>query len=119
MINIDYYMSKILTVSGSCWGFDNDPYPWVFFMVLILDGNSEIGAHIRRNICYLICLMHLIRSKAVTNQFFPPKRFFSLFRAQHVMSYHLIMIPWNFDKDLDSTMLMIKQKNGFKTKVKK
>ena len=31
-------------------------------MVLKLDGNSEIGAHV----CYLICLRHLIRSKAVT-----------------------------------------------------
>ena len=29
-------------------------------MVLILDGNSEISAHIRRNLCYLICLMHVI-----------------------------------------------------------
>ena len=34
----------------------------------ILDGNSEIGAHVRRNICYLICSRHLIKSRAVTNQ---------------------------------------------------
>ena len=36
-------------------------------MVLNLDGNSEIGAHVRSNVCYLICLRHVIRSKAVTN----------------------------------------------------
>ena len=24
-------------------------------IALILDGNSEIGAHVRRNICYVIC----------------------------------------------------------------
>ena len=30
-------------------------------MVLILDVNSEIGAHARRNLCYLICLRHLLR----------------------------------------------------------
>ena len=32
---------------------------------LILDGNSEIGAHVRSNLCYLICLRHLIRPRAV------------------------------------------------------
>ena len=40
-------------------------------MVLILDGNSEIGAHVWSNLCYLICLRHLIRSKTVTNLIFP------------------------------------------------
>ena len=37
-------------------------------MVLTLDGNSEIGAYVRNNICYLICLMHFIRSRAVKNR---------------------------------------------------
>ena len=37
-------------------------------MVLILDGNLETGAQIRSNVCYLICLRHLIRSRAVTNR---------------------------------------------------
>ena len=26
------------------------------FILLILDGNSEIGVHVNRNICYLFCL---------------------------------------------------------------
>ena len=44
-------------------------------MVSILDGNSRIGAHVRSNLCYLICLRYLIRSRAVTNRiFFSPKR---------------------------------------------
>ena len=38
-------------------------------MVLILDGNSEIGAHIRSTLCYLICLRYSFRWKAVT--YFP------------------------------------------------
>ena len=29
-------------------------------MVFISDGNGEIGAHIRSNLCYLICLRHFI-----------------------------------------------------------
>ena len=33
-------------------------------MVLILDDNLEIGANVRSNLCYLICLRHLIRSEA-------------------------------------------------------
>ena len=34
-------------------------------MLLILDCNSKTSSHIRS---YLICLRHLIRSEAVTNQ---------------------------------------------------
>ena len=36
-------------------------------MVLMLDGSSGISAHVWNNIFYLICLRHLIRSRAVTN----------------------------------------------------
>ena len=42
-------------------------YTWVNFGTL---SNSEIGAHIQRNICYFICLRHLTTSRAVTNRFF-------------------------------------------------
>ena len=34
----------------------------------LLDGNSEIGAHVRNNLFYFKCLRHLIRSKGVTNR---------------------------------------------------
>ena len=34
-------------------------------MVLMFDGNSKICAHVRNNLCYLICLRHLISSRAV------------------------------------------------------
>ena len=37
---------------------------------LTLDDNPEIGAHVRINLCYLICLMHLLRLIAVTNWIF-------------------------------------------------
>ena len=39
-------------------------------MVRILDGDSEIGAQVRSNIFYLICLRHLIRPRAVSNRMF-------------------------------------------------
>ena len=39
-------------------------------MVLILDGNYDIGAHVRRILCYFICLRHLIKSREVTNRIF-------------------------------------------------
>ena len=39
-------------------------------IVLILDGNSDTGAHVINNLCYFICLRHLIRSSAVTNRVF-------------------------------------------------
>ena len=39
-------------------------------MVLILDDKSEIGAHVRSNLCYLICGRHLLSSSAVTTRNF-------------------------------------------------
>ena len=38
----------------------------MYCMVLILDGNSEIGAHLWCDIGQLICLKHLFRPSAVT-----------------------------------------------------
>ena len=39
-------------------------------MVRLLDGDSEKGEHVRSNLCYLICLRHLIGLRAVTNRIF-------------------------------------------------
>jgi len=39
-------------------------------MVLKVDGNSKIDAHIRSNLGYLVCLSHVITLRAVTNSFF-------------------------------------------------
>ena len=62
-------------------------------MVIILDGSSEISSHVRGNICYLICLSKLIRSRAVTNRIFiSPKT--PLFRQTCATCYHLIKVPW-------------------------
>ena len=54
--------------------------------VLIVDGNSDIGAHVRSYLCCMICLKHIIKSKAVTNRGFPRKIVLSFMRAQHVLS---------------------------------
>ena len=60
----------------------------------IIYGNPEIGAHVRRNLSYLICLRHLIGSRAVTYRiFFLWKYLVSSIRSQHVLSYYLIMVP--------------------------
>ena len=48
-------------------------------MVLILDGNAEIGAHVRGNPCYLICVgIRLNREKAQLGFFSSPRRFIFL-----------------------------------------
>ena len=67
-----------------------NPYVNVKCMVLILDCKSEIGAHIRSNPCYLICLRQLIRSRAGENPILFRKDQFSLMCAQNVLSYHPI-----------------------------
>ena len=36
-------------------------------MILILDGKSKKGAHVWMDLGYLICLMHLIRTRTVTS----------------------------------------------------
>ena len=43
-----------------------------------LDGNSVIGAQVKRNLCYLTSLRHLIRVSAVANRIFSKKNLFSL-----------------------------------------
>ena len=43
-------------------------------MVLILDCNSEIDAQVWSNLCCLICLRHLIRSRLGTNRFFESEK---------------------------------------------
>ena len=67
--------------------FHNKPIIFLFLaliiirMVLILDANSEIGAHVRG----------MNRSRVVKNKiFFLRKDLFYFIRAQHVLSYHLI-----------------------------
>ena len=40
------------------------------FMVLVLVGNSEMGAHLTFDLGYLNCLRHWFRSRAVTNLVF-------------------------------------------------
>ena len=55
--------------------------------VRILDGNSAKGAHVRSDLCNLICLNHSIGREKI--EFLSPKRLFSFICAQHVLSYHL------------------------------
>ena len=70
-------------------------------MVLILDGKSEIVAHVRSNLCYLICFGHLIRSRACTNRiFFPPKSIFPFIHAQHVLSSGLFGVGMKQVRDI-------------------
>ena len=45
-------------------------------IVLILDGISEIDAHVRNILGYLICIRHLIRARVITNWMFLSDFFF-------------------------------------------
>ena len=56
-------------------------------MLFILDGNLDIGAHVRSNLSLFIWLRHLIRSKAIKNRSFLIKTI-SFMREQHHLSYH-------------------------------
>ena len=67
------------------------------FMAFIFEGNSAVGADVRSNLCYLICLRHLNKSRAVTTQ----KNIFSFKLVQHALCYHNIILP-----SIISTMLI-------------
>ena len=55
-------------------------------MVLIFDGNSEIGTNVLSDFGYLFCLRHLIRSRVVTNLIFSSSEITSFFApAQHIL----------------------------------
>ena len=71
-------IDKSLIITTRVWG-----------MVLILDGNPELGAQVRSNLVYLICLRHSIRSRAVTNQIFFSENAYFPSSVAH-LSYHVI-----------------------------
>ena len=61
-------------------------------ILLIWDGNSEMVAHVRSNLGYLIWLRCGIRSRLVTNRIFF-LWWSQILRAQHVLNNHLIWAP--------------------------
>ena len=66
-------ITKINNICGEMKYFDWHSFH--FIVVLIFDGYSEIGVHVRSNHCYSIFLMRLIRKRAIKVMFFfSPKR---------------------------------------------
>ena len=65
----------------------------VLFMVLILDSQLEIGAHVYSDLGYLICLRHSFSSRAHTKLNFKERPIFRHIRtAQYLLSYHLLSL---------------------------
>ena len=64
-------------------------------MVNTWDGNSETDTPVQSEIGNLICIRDLFRSKALAIlKLFLQKDMFSFTRAQRVLCYHLIQVPW-------------------------
>ena len=93
----------------------------VLSIVIILDGNSEIGAHARSDLGDLICLSHLSRTRAVINLIFQ-EDLFSSRHAQRALSYHLMQVPlfliFFYRDRLSFTLLDSREKFLFFTKKK-
>ena len=64
----------------------------VMIMVLILDGNSEIDAHVNSDLCYPICFRHLISSRA--NLIFVENTYFTA-NVRNILTCHLIYLTSN------------------------
>ena len=58
-------------------------------ILILLGGNSKIGAHVWSNLCHLISLRHLIISRAVTNRIFFRRKVLFAFFAQRVLNNQL------------------------------
>ena len=74
-----------------------------------LDGNSEMGVHVRDNTCYLICWRHLIWSSAVWTAFFHPcvrnmllSNISAMFQTLSTTTYKI-----NFDVNYKDMMILI------------
>ena len=83
-------------------------------MVLILDGNSEIRTHIWSNLCYLICLRHLIESKS---DIFPEKTYFPscLHTTYSVLPFDISNMVYSYGKgtELGGTYCISKNSGHF------
>ena len=80
-------MVLILDGNLDILGYDNlaHVYSKMAFVVLILDGNPEISAHVWSDLGYLTCVSHSYCSRAVTH-------LICFLRAQHDLTYHLIQV---------------------------
>ena len=59
-------------------------------MVLLIDGNSEIDAHVWSEISFLVCLRRLFRSTAVaSSEFILKKEQILITHTQRILSYCL------------------------------
>ena len=71
----------VLAAPPGGWDFLQLMALWMVgeLMVLDLDGNSEMGAHVGSNFSYFICFRHLINSRSVTNRTFHPEKTYFLY----------------------------------------
>ena len=51
-------------------------FHFVYIMVLLLNGNSEIGRHVSSNLCYVICLRHSLDREQTQIVFFQKRPIF-------------------------------------------
>ena len=64
----------------------------VYTKVLIIS-NLEIDAHVRNNLCYLICSRHFIRLESSHKSDFFLRENHFLYACATFLSYHLIKLP--------------------------
>ena len=69
-LDLFYIVICCIKLGKTSWTYTKEQRRLSIKLLLILDGNSEIGAHVRSNLDYLIFLKHLFRSRAVTNLIF-------------------------------------------------
>ena len=88
---ISYYIFQphILDIKKDYIIYQNASLETSIVMVLILDGNSEIGAHVRGNLCYYLFKAFDLHQELSQNFFSPKRPIFLHAFAQYVLSYHL------------------------------
>ena len=59
------FFSTLLLVDDQNWKCPRLIYNSTQYNTMVLYGSSEISANVRSNLCYFICIWHLIRLRAV------------------------------------------------------
>ena len=66
------------------------------YMVLILDGNSEIAHAEEQSLLFDLCMTFDQIESSHKSNYFLRKDLFSVMHAQHILSYHLIQVSLSY-----------------------
>ena len=78
-------------------------------LVFILDGNSEIDAHVRRISVVFLSVKGIWLDREQSQI---PKDLFSFMRVRHVLNNHLLLVPWTGEFNWNVELQLVSNSRG-------